>query len=444
MAISAPVNISEVIDNSKVGRFQIGVFVLCALCLIMDGFDVQAVGYAGPALIRDWQITRAELGRVVGMSNLGVLIGAVFFSMLADKVGRRPVLIGATLFFSAVTFLTGFTTSLPQLLVARFIAGIGMGCILPNATALIGEYSPRSRRVTLMMNVSVAFTGGAAISGLVSTLLIPTFGWRSMFYFGGATPLVIGLLMLAWLPESLQFLALSGRSREIAKWLQRIDPLTSRGTNNVYMVDEQNRKGVPVLHLFREGRALGTVLLWIINFMNLLNLYFLSNWLATVFSDAGYSGPAALLIPTTLQVGGTLGTFGLAWFISKSDFIPVLTTCFALACISIGLIGQPGLSVAVLFVAVFVAGWCVVGGQPAVNTLAATFYPTALRSSGIGWGLGVGRIGAIIGPVLAGELLNLKWPASRLFVAAAVPALIASVVTFSFRWARIRRDESVI
>jgi AAHS family 4-hydroxybenzoate transporter-like MFS transporter len=295
-----------------------------------------------------------------------------------------------------------------------------------------------------MMNVSVAFTGGAAISGLVSTLLIPKFGWRSMFYFGGATPLVIGVLMLTWLPESLQFLALAGRSREIAKWLLRIDPLTQRESTDAYVVDEQNRRGVPVLHLFREGRALGTVLLWTINFMNLLNLYFLSNWLATVFNDAGYSGQAALLIPTTLQVGGTLGTFGLAWFISKLDFVPVLTTCFAVACISIALIGQPGLSVAVLFVAVFVAGWCVVGGQPAVNTLAATFYPTALRSSGIGWGLGIGRIGAIVGPVLAGELLNLKWPASRLFAAAAVPALVASIVTFSFRWARVHGEKSVI
>jgi AAHS family 4-hydroxybenzoate transporter-like MFS transporter len=203
-------------------------------------------------------------------------------------------------------------------------------------------------------------------------------------------------------------------------------------------VDEQNRTGVPVVHLFREDRALGTVLLWVINFMNLLNLYFLSNWLATVFSDAGYSGSTALLVPTTLQVGGTLGTFGLAWLIGRLSFIPVLTACFAIACVSIALIGQPGLTVGLLFVAVFVAGWCVVGGQPALNTLAATYYPTALRSTGIGWGLGVGRVGAIVGPVLAGELLNLKWSASRLFLAAAVPALIACVVTFSLRWAKIR------
>ena len=438
MATAARINISDAIDNSEIGAFQIGVFILCALCLILDGFDVQAVGYVGPSLIKDWQISRAELGRVAGAGNFGVLIGAVLFTMLADKIGRRPVLIGATLFFSAVTFLTGYVTSVPQLLGARFVAGIGMGCIIPNATALIGEYSPRRKRVTLMMNVSVAFTAGAAVSGFASTWLIPTFGWRSMFYLGGAAPFVTGLLMAFWLPESLQFLAVNRREHEIAKWLKRIDPAVPREPANGYVVDEQNWTGVPVVHLFREGRALGTVLLWVINFMNLLNLYFLSNWLATVFSDAGYSGSTALLVPTTLQVGGTLGTFGLAWLIGRLNFIPVLTTCFAIACLSIALIGQPGLTVGLLFVAVFVAGWCVVGGQPALNTLAATYYPTALRSTGIGWGLGIGRIGAIVGPVLAGELLNLKWPANRLFLAAAVPALIACAVTFSLRWARIR------
>jgi MFS transporter, AAHS family, 4-hydroxybenzoate transporter len=438
MTTAARINISEVIDNSKVGAFQIGIYILCALSLILDGFDVQAVGYVGPWLIRDWQITRAELGRVVGAGNFGVLIGAVVFTMVADKIGRRPVLIVATLFFSAVTFLTAYTTSLSQLMIARFIAGIGMGCIIPNATALIGEYSPRRRRVTLMMNVSVAFTAGAAVSGLVSTWLIPTFGWRSMFYFGGATPLIVGVLMAMWLPESLQFLAVNGRTVEVGKWLRRIDPATPTADAKGYVVDEQGRKGVPVVHLFREGRTLATILLWVINFMNLLNLYFLSNWLATVFNDAGYSGQAALMIPTTLQVGGTLGTFGLAWLISRLNFIPVLTTCFALACLSIALIGQPGLSVGLLFVVVFIAGWCVVGGQPAMNSLAAMYYPTALRSTGIGWCLGVGRVGAIIGPVIAGELLTLKWPTSSLFLAAAVPALIACVFMFSLRWAGIR------
>src|SRR6185369_5757264 len=224
---------------------------------------------------------------------------AVGLTIIADKLGRRPVLIVATLFFSAVTFLTGFATSFTQLLVLRFIAGIGMGSIIPNATALIGEYSPRSRRITLMMNISVAFTAGGAVSGFISTLLIPNFGWRSMFFFGGAVPLVIGMAMALWLPESLQFLAtIGGNNRRIGSYLKQIQPSAIFDNNAVYVSDEGVRHGVPVVHLFREGRTLGTILLWVINFMNLLNLYFLSSWLPTVVRDAGYSTRIAVLVGT--------------------------------------------------------------------------------------------------------------------------------------------------
>jgi AAHS family 4-hydroxybenzoate transporter-like MFS transporter len=188
-----------------------------------------------------------------------------------------------------------------------------------------------------------------------------------------------------------------------------------------------------VVHLFRERRAAPTILLWAVSFLNLLNLYFLSNWLPTLIKDAGYSTSKAVLAGTTLQVGGILGTFALSWFVNRLDFIPVLTACFVIASVSVALIGQPALSLTLLFAVVFVAGFCVVGSQPAVYALAATYYPTYLRSTGIGWGAGIGRIGAIIGPVLAGELIRLNWSAHDLFTAAAVPAVISAAVMFSLR-----------
>jgi AAHS family 4-hydroxybenzoate transporter-like MFS transporter len=429
------VDISEVVDNSRIGSLQVGIFGMCLLCLIMDGFDVQALGYVAPAIIEDWKIPNAALGPVFGAANFGVLIGALVFSMLADKIGRRPVLIAATLFFSVMTLLTAGASSVEELLALRFIAGIGLGCIMPNATALIGEYSPRRLRITLMMGITVGFTAGAAIGGFVAAWLIPAFGWRSVFYFGGVVPLVIALAMLLWLPESLQFMVLRGKNREnVGKWLQRIDPTVPAGGTAEYVVDEENQQGVPVKHLFREGRSLVTILLWVVNFMNLLNLYSLASWLPTVVRDAGHSTSTAVLVGTVLQVGGTIGTFGLAWFIARRGFISALTTSFAVACVSIALIGQPGLSLVLLFVVVFVAGWCVVGGQPGINALAATYYPTYLRSTGIGWGLGIGRIGAIVGPVLGGEFMRLKWSTQDLFFAAAIPALISAVVMFSLRW----------
>jgi MFS transporter, AAHS family, 4-hydroxybenzoate transporter len=429
------VDISEVVDNSRIGSLQVGIFGMCLLCLIMDGFDVQALGYVAPAIIQDWKIPAAALGPVFGAGNLGVLIGALVFSMLADKIGRRPVLIAATLFFSVMTLLTARANSVEGLLALRLIAGIGLGCIMPNATALIGEYSPRRLRITLMMGITVGFTAGAAIGGFVAAWLIPAFGWRSVFYFGGFVPLIIALAMWFWLPESLQFMVLRGRNRDkVREWLNRIDPTVPASGGAEYVVHEETQRGVPVKHLFREGRSLVTILLWVVNFMNLLNLYSLASWLPTVVRDAGHSTSTAVLVGTVLQVGGTIGTFGLAWFIARRGFIPALTTAFAVACVSIALIGQPGLSLALLFAVVFVAGWCVVGGQPGINALAATYYPTYLRSTGIGWGLGIGRIGAIVGPVVGGEFMRLKWSTQDLFLAAAIPALISAVVMFSLRW----------
>jgi MFS transporter, AAHS family, 4-hydroxybenzoate transporter len=429
------VDISEVVDNSRIGSLQVGIFGMCLLCLIMDGFDVQALGYVAPAIIQDWKIPAAALGPVFGAGNLGVLIGALVFSMLADKIGRRPVLIAATLFFSVMTLLTARANSVEGLLALRLIAGIGLGCIMPNATALIGEYSPRRLRITLMMGITVGFTAGAAIGGFVAAWLIPAFGWRSVFYFGGFVPLIIALAMWFWLPESLQFMVLRGRNRDkVREWLNRIDPTVPASGGAEYVVHEETQRGVPVKHLFREGRSLVTILLWVVNFMNLLNLYSLASWLPTVVRDAGHSTSTAVLVGTVLQVGGTIGTFGLAWFIARRGFIPALTTAFAVACVSIALIGQPGLSLVLLFAVVFVAGWCVVGGQPGINALAATYYPTYLRSTGIGWGLGIGRIGAIVGPVVGGEFMRLKWSTQDLFLAAAIPALISAVVMFSLRW----------
>jgi AAHS family 4-hydroxybenzoate transporter-like MFS transporter len=439
MQTALEINVSDVIDRSKIGGFQIGLYILCALCLIMDGFDVQAIGYVAPALSQDWKISGAVLGTVLTAALVGILFGSILLSMLADRLGRRPVLIGAALFFSAVTLLTGFVQNVPQLVAIRFIAGIALGSIMPNAMALVGEYSPHKARVPLMVLVGTGFTAGAVVGGFVSFWLIPHFGWRSMFFFGGAVPLVIGVLMLLWLPESLQYLALHGKdSAKIAAWLKRVDPSLIITASTQFVVREQRRQGVPMVKLFQEGRAAATLLLWTVYFMNLLNLYFLSSWLPTVTTPlvkaAGVSPSYALLLGSTLQVGGLTGALLLGWFAARFGFVPVLAFCFTLASANIALIGRPGLSLALLFSVVFVAGLGVVGGQSVMNAMAATLYPTDLRSTGIGAGLGVGRTGSIVGPQVAGVLIGMHWSAHQLFLAAAVPALIAAVVVIAMHW----------
>jgi len=425
---ASKINIGELLENSQIGPLQVRVFVLCMICLIMDGFDVQAMGYVAPAILADWGIAGSRLGVVFAAANVGVLIGSLVFSMVADKIGRRPVLIGATLFFSAMAIATAYARNVDQLLWLRFIAGIGMGCIMPNATALIGEFSPKHSRVTFMMCITVGFTAGAALGGFVAAWMIPAFGWPSVFVFGGAVPLVIAVIMIWSLPESLQFLAVSGRNRDtLAKWLTKLDPNVRVDASTQFVTNEESRSGVPFVHLFRDGRGLATVLLWVVNFMNLLVLYSLANWIPTVVTGMGYDTRTAVLVGTVLQVGGTIGTFGLAWLIARGGFIPMLVASFAVATVSIAFIGQPGISLAALVVIVFVAGWAVIGGQPGINALSATFYPTYLRSTGVGWGLGIGRIGAIVGPYVGGVLLGLEWGPQQLFWAAAVPAFVSTL-----------------
>jgi AAHS family 4-hydroxybenzoate transporter-like MFS transporter len=434
MKTEARVNVSEVVGNSNFGGFQLGLCILCGLCLIMDGFDVQAMGYVAPVILKEWHVPNAQFGPVFGAGLFGILVGSLFFSMLADKIGRRPVLITVTLCFSVLTFLTSLAANVQQMLVIRFIAGMALGAIMPNAVALVGEYSPRKLRVTIMMIVGNGFTAGAAFGGFIAAWLIPRFGWRSVFYAGAAAPLVIAVIMIFALPESLQFLVLHRKHLDkAAGWLKRINPSVS-GDADQYFVEETKRKGVPWIHLFHEGRGIGTILLWIINFMNLLNLYFLASWLPTVANQAGYGIRTSVLVGTMEQLAGMIGGFTLGLFVQRWGFVRVLTTCFAVGCINIALIGQPGISLAMLFTVVFLAGFGVVGGQTAVNALSATYYPTDLRATGIGAGLGIGRIGAIIGPVVGGVLMSQHLPSQKLFLVAAVPASVSAVVMVAMHW----------
>jgi AAHS family 4-hydroxybenzoate transporter-like MFS transporter len=348
--------------------------------------------------------------------------------MLGDRVGRRRVLLWATVAFSVFTLASARAASLTELGIIRFLAGFGLGAVLPNATALIGEYSPRRMRIATMMIVTNGFTVGAAAGGFLAAWLIPNHGWRSVWYVGGIVPLVLLAPMYAWLPESLQFLALRRNdTREIAKWLKRIDPAVPVDDTARFVVPESRAPGVPIRHLFADGRAAATSLIWAANFMNIVNAYFVASWLPTVVRDMGYSTSTGVNVGATLQVGGVVGTLAIAGFLPRIGFVRVLVACFAVETVAIALIGQPGLPLALLFFVAFLTGWGIFGGQPTLNALSATYYPTDLRSTGIGAALGIGRVGGIIGPLLGGVMLAAHWSNEALFYAVAVPAMIAAL-----------------
>lgn len=436
---SAPgtIDVGEVIDTSPVRPLHYGIFTLCALCMIMDGFDVQALGFVAPAIIGEWKIAPSALGPVFAASNFGVLVGQLTFTMLADKIGRRPVLIAGTIAFSMLVILTGMVNTIPQLLVMRFVAGTALGSIIPNATALIGEFSPRAVRIRLLVYIGIGFTLGAAIGGFVAAWMIPVFGWRWVFYFGGGVPLIIAAMMWVWLPESLTLLVVRNKNLDyVAKWVKKLRPTVQLSSSTRFVVKEESRKGVPVMHIFRDGRGLATVMLWVVFFMNLFNLYSLASWVPTVVTGAGYSTRTAVLVGTMIQVGGTISPFLMAWLVMRSGFIPVLTCAFVMAAVSIGAIGQIiNVSLALLVVAVTIAGACITGSQPSLNALGATFYPTYLRSTGLGWALGIGRAGSIVGPYMAGKFLAWEWTSQQIFMALTVPAITSAIMIFMLQFA---------
>ena len=437
------IDVAKFIDRQPVGGFQIKLLLTCAAVLFLDGFDTQAIGYVAPALAREWGLSKAALGPVFSAGLFGLMIGALVFGPLADRIGRRKIIIFSTLTFGLGTLATAFVSDVNTLLAIRFLTGLGLGGAMPNAVAMTSEFSPHRRRATMVMIMFCGFSIGAALGGLLAAALIPQFGWRSVFVVGGLAPLLL-VPIVAWrLPESVRFLALTGQANAcVAELLGQIDPKASFAPETQFVVHEPRLAGMPVRHLFREGRALPTMLLWVVFFMSLLDLYFLSNWLPTVLNDLGASVSSAAVIGSMLQVGGVVGTFALGSIIDRFAFRALAAVYFA-AVFAVGAIGQLGHSIALVTMAIFAAGFCIVGGQIAANALAATFYPTAVRAAGVGWALGIGRVGSIIGPLVGGALLTAKWSTESVFLAAATAALCAALAAFSLsRLARMSGGES--
>jgi AAHS family 4-hydroxybenzoate transporter-like MFS transporter len=425
------VDVAGYIDQQPVGGFQIKLLLTCAAVLFLDGFDTQAIGYVAPALAREWGLSKAALGPVFSAGLFGLMIGALVFGPLADRIGRKKIIIFSTLAFGIGTLATSFIADVNTLLAIRFLTGLGLGGAMPNAVAMTSEFSPHRRRATMVMIMFCGFSVGAALGGLLAAWLIPQFGWRSVFVIGGIAPLAL-VPILAWrLPESVRFLALAGRAPErVAELLGYINPKAVFAPATQFVVHEPRLTGMPVLHLFREGRTLPTLLLWVVFFMSLLDLYFLSNWLPTVLNDLGASVSMAAAIGSMLQVGGVVGTFALGSVIDRFSF-RALALVYVAAVFAVGAIGQLGHSVIFVTTAIFAAGFCIVGGQIAANALAATFYPTSVRATGVGWALGIGRVGSIVGPLVGGALLTAKWSTGSVFIAAATAALCAALAAFS-------------
>jgi AAHS family 4-hydroxybenzoate transporter-like MFS transporter len=428
---AATIDVAAFIDAQPVGGFQIRLLLICAAVLFLDGFDTQAIGFVAPALAKEWGLSKGALGPVFSAGLFGLMIGALLLGPAADRIGRKTIIILSTVAFGIGALATAFVQDVSALIFIRFLTGLGLGGAMPNAIAMTSEFNPRRRRATMVMLMFCGFSVGGALGGLVAAALIPHFGWRMVFVVGGAAPLLLAPILMLKLPESVRFLALTGRAdSRVAELLGLVNQKAVLPVNARFVVHEPELTGIPVKHLFKGGRTLVTLLLWTLFFMSLLDIYFLSNWLPTVLSDFGASVSKAAEIGSLLQIGGVVGTLVLGSIIDRFSFRAVALVYF-IAVFAIGAIGQLGYSITLIGIAIFVAGFCVAGGQIASNALTAAFYPTSVRATGVGWALGIGRVGSIVGPLVGGALLAMKWSAGEVFVTAAAAALCAALAAFS-------------
>jgi len=394
----------------SMNRSQILVLVLCGSVLFIDGFDAQSMGFVAPALVQQLHLARAALGPVFSSGLVGIMIGALVFGPLADRVGRKPILVWCTLLFGVFSLLTATSGSLHGLLLYRLFTGFGLGGAMPNAVALTSEFMPERFRATAVTVMFVGFAVGAAAGGFVAAGLIPRFGWQSVFVTGGVVPCVIAVFLIAFLPESTRFL--------------------QTGNARASLIMGPGSKQFIVRQLFDAGRTRMTLLIWVIFFMSLLDLYFLNAWMPTLVHDAGIEIGRAIVLTALFQLGGAVGSFVLGRVLDRFLSFRVLAYAYLSAGVFVFLIGTAGKSVVLLACAILAAGCAVIGGQGGANALAAAFYPTPIRATGVGWALGIGRVGSIIGPLVGGVLLSFQQETRRVFWAAAVPVLIASVASF--------------
>lgn len=425
------VDVAGRIDQGALRPIQVRVAALCAVVAMLDGFDTQAIAFVAPVIAEEWAIDTALFGPVFAAGLLGLTFGALGFGLVADKIGRKKAIVISTAIFGLFALFTVRAESMEALFVYRFITGIGLGGAMPNVIALTSEYAPKRLRGTMVIVMFCGFPLGAALGGLISARLISDFGWESVFLLGGALPIALLPVLVFRLPESIRFLIhADAGGRRIAGILNQLDPDAGYRQEDRFILQEQKQPGLPLRHLFSDGRAIGTLLLWVAFFMNLLILYFLINWLPTVLQRAGFPLENAILGTVLLNAGGIAGGVLIGRLIDRRGPYTVLTVAYLGAAVFVALTGQASGSLAAALALVLLAGFCVIGAQFGANALAADFYPTAARATGIGWALGIGRIGSIIGPFAGGVLIALAWRTGDIFLVSALPALVASAAVF--------------
>jgi AAHS family 4-hydroxybenzoate transporter-like MFS transporter len=431
MRSAGKLRIDEFIDSRPVSGFQKRVLLLCFCIVAIDGLDTSCIGFIGPAIRAHWNLAAAALAPLFGAGLAGLMIGALCFGPMADKVGRKRVLVISVLVFGFASLASALAPSLQILIILRFVTGLGLGGAMPNAITLTSEYCPSAKRSGLVTLMFCGFTVGAAAGGLMSAQLVSKIGWEGVLAIGGALPLLLVPLMLMLLPESIRFLLLSGSKADNKRVASIAARIAAPGEAVPPLSAGETAARSSVKALFAPGVFLGTMLLWATFFMSLLVVYLLTNWMPVLLASAGVSLQEASLITMMYQIGATVGGIWLGRKMDQFDPQRVLGWSYVAAAALIVLCAFSGDSKILVSLSVFGVGFFISGGQIGGYALAAGYYATSNRATGVAWSNAAGRVGSVIGSMLGGAMLGMGLELRGIILLLTIPALIAAVALFA-------------
>lgn len=418
------INSAEIIANSKFNRFHLGLLIWSFFIILFDGYDLVVYGTVLPVLIEKWNLTSVEAGAIGTYGLFGMMFGAILFGTLADRIGRKNVIAITFLFFSLFTLLCGFAETPTMFSTFRFLAGLGLGGIMPNVIALLTDYAPKTMRSMIVSIVLCGYSVGGILAPLFGIFLMPKFGWESIFWFAGL-PLVILPIMYKQLPETASHLIRTGKKDQLIATLSKVSPGVSFQQNDEFVELRGKETKVPIMGLFQDKRALSTVMFWIAFFSCLLMVYGLNTWLPKLMIDAGYGLNSSLAFLITLQGGAIIGTLIIGRLCDRYGSKRMLVPMYASGAIALTLLGFGGNSF-MIYLLVAIAGAATIGAQNIVQAYVSQYYPPSVRSTALGMASGIGRIGGMLGPLLGGFLLSVSLPIHLNFIAFAIPGLFAA------------------
>ena len=419
------VNSTEIIANSKFNKFHLGLLIWSFFIIAFDGFDLVVYGTVVPVLIEEWNLTSVEAGAMGSYGLFGMMFGAIFFGTLADRIGRKNVIAITLILFSLFTFLCGFADTPTLFSTFRFLAGLGLGGIMPNVIALLTDYAPKSMRSMIVSIVLCGYSVGGILAPLLGILVMPTLGWQSIFWVAGL-PLLALPLMYKQLPETASHLIRTGKKEELFATLSKVDPSITFNKNDEIVELQTTGTKVPLIGLFKDNRALSTIMFWIAFFSCLLMVYGLNTWLPKLMIEAGYALNSSLGFLIALQGGAIIGTLIMGRLCDKYGSKKILVPMYASGAIALTLLGFGG-NMFVIYLLVAIAGAATIGSQNIVQAYVSQYYPANIRSTALGMASGIGRIGGMLGPIMGGFLLSITLPIHMNFIAFAIPGLIAAI-----------------